>query len=367
MKPQKLNIITKNDLFGKKQRLIQVKSFTKDDVFYEINAKEKTCTCRDYLKNKIKQPCKHLKLALDLKTNDGFSTSILKSATQKAIRRNEVNKALLSAKSWLHKSPSDFFRRLPIIILEDAILHPEFRRIVELGSLSVRKSFILTEETEFFALTIIEQLAKVEIRDYDFMAFHNGFKSINIIPKTDWEELSKSDRETVMAMMWRAKMGGMSGDIKMLSIYARIWSHRFKEKIITMRKLKKIYADIPTKKNYNDISLKLTVNDILLEAVDFHISPIISILMGKNWVLNLIKNHYPNDVMTAEERIKNIIWKMRSGINYKKDYFTGKAIDWLEKGYNNTPEADYERYETIYKSLIPEINNISIWFLEKNK
>jgi len=297
----------------------------------------------------------------------GFPASLLKSATQKAIRRGDVGRSLLPAKLWLHKKPNDFFRRLPIIILEDAILHPDFRKVVELSSQSARKGFTVTKEMEHFALTIIEQLAKIDIRDYDFISFNHGYKSINIVPYVEWDDIGKQERETVKAILWRLKMGGLKDDIRMSSFLIRIWSHRFKEKIITLRKLKSIYGKIKTKKSYDDIPLKLTVNDIMLEAVDFHVMNLTTILMNKRYVVNLINRYYPDDVMTTEERLRSIVWKMRSGINYKKDYFTGKPIDWFEYPFNNTPNADRQRYETIYSALEPEINNIAIWFLEKNK
>jgi len=310
---------------------------------------------------------KKQKLPLGMDTEIGFPVSLLKSSTQKAVRRGEVKSALLSAKAWLHKNPNDFFRRLPIIILEDAILHPDFRKVVELSSQSARKSFIVTKEIEHFALTIIEQLAKVDVRDYDFVSYEHGYKSINIIPYIDWEDLGKQEREAVMAIKWREKMGGMRDDIKMSSFLTRIWSYRFKEKIITMRKLKGIYDQIPTKKSYGDISLKLTVNDIPLEAVDFHVISLVAILMKKKHIINLVKKYYPDDVITVEERLKSIIWKMRSGVNYKKDYFTGKPIDWFEYPFNSTPGADREKYEAIYSALEGWINNIAVWFLNKNK
>lgn len=301
------------------------------------------------------------------KTEKGFPVSLLKSATQKAIRRGDIGRALRSAKSWLHKKPNDFFRRLPIMILEDAILHPDFRKAVELAGHSARKAFVVTKEIEHFALTIIEQLAKIEVRDYSFVAYNNGFKSINIVPYVDWKELKKPARETVMAIKWREKMSGMKDDMNMLSFLTRIWAHRFKEKIFTMSKLKALYDKIPTRKSYASIPTTLTVNDILLEAVDYHASPMVDILANKRYVRNLVERHYPNDVITLEERLESIIWRMRSGINYKKDIFSGEPIDWLKEPFNRTPNADRERYDSIYASLEPEINNISLWFLEKNK
>jgi hypothetical protein len=153
----------------------------------------------------------------------------------------------------------------------------------------------------------------------------------------------------------------------MLSNLSRIWAYRFKEKIITLRELKTIYDKIPTRKSYDGINLKLAIDDIMLEAIDFHCAPLLPILMGKDYVVNLIKKHYPDDVITVDERLRNIIWRMRSGICIKKDYFTGQPIDWMVKPFNITPDADRERYEAIYSVLEKEINQISVWFINKNK
>lgn len=367
MKNEKISYLTKQDLFGKKNRIIQVKSFSYSDRVYEIDPKARTCTCREFLRSKNKLLCKHLILALNIKNKDGFPVSLLKSSVQKGVRRGDVKRALSPAKSWLRKNPSDFFRRLAIVIVEDAILHPDYARVVELAGISARKSFVLTKEIEIFALAIVEQLAKIDIRDCEFFGYSNNFKSINIVPFVPFEELGKQEREIVRALFRRSRSGGMPGDIKMLSLLTRIWAYRFKTKIITLRKLKSIYNDIPTRKNYNDIPLKLTVNDILLEGADFHCMPMLPILLRKPFVAELIKKHYPDDVITVEERLRSILWKMRSGVCGKKDYSTGEPIDWFEKPFNTTPDADKERYTAIYEILKVEIDKLSAWFINKNK
>lgn len=366
MKKDELSYLSKTDLFGKKQDVIQVKSFTQPDRVYEVNPKDKTCTCWEFRKGK-NQICKHIRLACGLKEEGGFPISLLKSAVQKAVRRGDSERALLAAKSWMRRNSNDFFRRLAVIIVEDAILNPDYARVMELANISTRKSFVLTPEIENFALRVVEQIAKIDVRDYDFLSYSYGFKSINIVPFVPIEELGTKEAETVKALLRRSKSGGMKGDLLMLSSLTRMWAYRFKEKTITLRKLKSIYDKIPVRENYDDIRTKLTVNDIMLEAVDFHCAPLLPILLGKQWVVDLIKSHYPNDVITVDERLRNIIWRMRSGICFKKDYFTGEAIDWMVKPFNITPDADRGRYEAIYKSLEVEINNISMWFLEKNK
>ena len=52
--------------------------------------------------------------------------SALKSVLQKSVRRRRPLPAVRVAMELADKSWSDLIRRLPIIILEDAILHPDF-------------------------------------------------------------------------------------------------------------------------------------------------------------------------------------------------------------------------------------------------
>jgi len=310
---------------------------------------------------------KKQRLPLGIEEEEGFPVSLLKSALQKSIRTNDVKRSLIIARSFLRKSPNQFFRRLPIIILEDVFLHKDFRKIVELAGLSARKSFKLTKEIEFFALTIVEDLARAEIRDCSFYSYLNGYKNIEEIPYVEWADLKKERRELVMAIKYREKMGCTWEDRRMLSILTRIWSYRFSQPDLIKHYQVMSRPKIPTRKSYSNIPLSMTVNDIPLSAVDNHSSPLITILVSKPHVIRLIKQYYPDDTLSPEKRLTSIIWKLRSGVNHKTDYWTGETIDWFKSPYNTTPDADKERYEKIYAALEPEINNIAIWFLEKNK
>lgn len=299
------------------------------------------------------------------KSYNGFSPSLLKSATQKAIRRGDYKRALKSAKLHLRKKPNDFFRRLPMIVIEDVMLHPEFKRMVELSSFSAKKSYILNKKDELFALNIVEQLAKSRFRDMEFFDFTTEKKSLKIIPYVNWDELDKTEKDLLMAMKWREKMGGLKDDLEMLNASAKIWAHRFSKKVMPMSLLKKIFSEIKTKKNYSDITLKESEDDILLESIDFHMSPLVKIVLKKAYVTNLMHQVYPNDVVTTEERLIDIIWRLRSGINYKQDFFTGEKIDWFYRQLDNFPTVNLEKYEFISSRIKNDVDKISRWFIKK--
>lgn len=59
-----------------------------------------------------------------------LSIPVLKSMIQKAIRRQRPHQATMLAMELSDKSWSDLLRRIPIIMLEDAALHPDLPLLV---------------------------------------------------------------------------------------------------------------------------------------------------------------------------------------------------------------------------------------------
>jgi len=59
-----------------------------------------------------------------------FQLSHLKSCLQKCIRRRQPLPAVRVAMELFDKSYADLIRRLPIIVLEDSFLHPDFGLLV---------------------------------------------------------------------------------------------------------------------------------------------------------------------------------------------------------------------------------------------
>ena len=90
---------------------------------------------------------------------------VLKSGLQKDVRQCKPDEAVRIAKSFITLDAKDFLRRLPVITLEDVMLHPDIDRVVELYKRSGRKSFVMTDVEKDFLLQYVWQIAKSEYRD----------------------------------------------------------------------------------------------------------------------------------------------------------------------------------------------------------
>ena len=346
--------------------IVKVESFTEKGLFYDVDMKNSTCTCMAYQKNPRKC-CKHLESAFGIKTvkETGVSISLLKSAIQKAVRRCDVESATRCAKEFISlekvdkKNSVELVRRLAVIVLEDVILHPDYFKLIEMISrLSIRTNF-LTEDDKDFLINFTAQLAQAEVRD-DFI--HVIKVKYGHITYKDIESKLEYDEELlVKAIKHRASIGGMGGDITMLNEYARVWSYRFIQNEITVKDLKSFYK--PTNYKYNDVGI-LTSDYILKESVDFHCSPLLRILIKKQKVIDLVKQYYPSD--DVEAKLKDIIWRMRSVVCYKKQLGVGRSLDpFLDYPHLTFPADTRETYKNIFNELKHEIDNISVWFIKK--
>lgn len=366
---------TVNENTGKISRLkfepilVKIESFTQKGIFYEIDKANFTCTCMAF-QTRPKKMCKHLQKVLGVgeEREKGFSSSLLKSAVQKAIRRGDVDRAVKCAKIHLNKNCNDFWRRLSVIVIEDVVLHPEYRRIVELASLTTKKSYVRNSEDDNFGLKIVEQLARCEWRDFEFEEYFQNrrqdkFGELAVSEK--YITLSEDDKALVNAMRWRGKMGGMEGDMKMLDLMSKIWIYRFAEKECSAEDLKKLFPEVST--DYDKVSTNERADDILLSAVDFHISPIVNIIMKKDWVREMVSNEFDTtDEGEIKHYIKDIIWRMRSAVSFKKCLLNGKVYDWLGSGDEKFYKIkNKEKYIKIYSKIQGQLDGISKWYIEK--
>jgi len=348
------------------KKIIKVASFSTPGKFYEVDLENKTCTCPAYKKRGM--ICKHLQKALGIYQGKTVtSVSLLKSALQKAVRRNKVEKAVRCAKSLIEVDEYQFLRRLPIIILEDGILHPEYDKVISLLKRVSKKAERLKGNEKRLLINVVAQIAKCEYVD-DWM--DTGYAAAN--QKREMElrmwvkenynkifKLPEKERELLMGIKYRSLIGGMAGDIEMLNHYFNLWAKRFVTGEWDVERIKKYFPEINL--NYSEVKMAER-EDILLEAVDFHCSPLLNILMKKDWVVNLIKENYPN--LSVEEALKGIIWKLRSGVTVKKHLKSGEVKNWYGKpGFfkNDNKELD----EKIFQRIKEEIDGISRWYLTK--
>ena len=215
--------------------------------------------------------------------------SILKSNLQKCVRRKLINPSITTALTLLCLNSSQLLRRLPIIMLEDAMLNNDILLLTWLIC-AHSKGFSIND---FFMLKIINMvhfLAKCELREsYGYLEKFN-LKKCNI------NDLNYNKKNILWALQLRCSYGGMSGDIKMINFFTNKWFNRFNERFIL--------EENPNELNIEDLKI-MTLNDIHVSSIDFHCTNIIQ----------YIKNKYPK---YSESEIKNSIWYNRSNKNYRE-------------------------------------------------
>jgi hypothetical protein len=88
----------------------------------------------------------------------------LKSHLQKCIRRSNPNLALKTAMHLARLDLQELLRRLAIIVVEDAILIPEFSTLVWLTA-AVSKGFCLDKKRVYWLFGLVYKLATINIKD----------------------------------------------------------------------------------------------------------------------------------------------------------------------------------------------------------
>lgn len=360
-----------NNLFG--EEIVRIESFTEKGKFYEVNKKRKTCTCPHHQKRGV--ICKHIKkvLGIDKETvmkRSIFTISLLKSALQKAVRRNKVDEALIYAKEMVRIDVVEFLRRFLIIIIEDCLLHYQYDELV--GILKNYKLIDgLTDEQKNLILKVVYEVASCKYRE-NWLNFEFEQNITDDLKNTDKylfdnknviNEIEDKEKKLVDAVLYRSNIGGMKEDMYMLKNCAKIWLYRFHKKEFNVESIKKYFKDGSHIK-FKDIK-KIKKGDMILEAVDYHISPLVKILLKKPYITNLINKYYPNN-KDIGNILEGIIWKCRSGVSDKKELTSNKSKDWYGKikyCYSDSNRKEVNEY--IYNQIKDEVNRISNWFISK--
>ncbi len=351
-----------NLLNDKTEEFVLIRSFSNPLAYYEINKTKKICSCPAFQKSK--RICKHLRKALNL-PSPGFSKSLLKSALQKSIRRNETVKAVKIANIFLAKDFADCVKRLLVISIEDVLPFSGYIELTELAKASSRKSFVATQSDRHFILSIVERLASCKYRDYEYMNILHG-RIERKLPYYEQGHLPKNEDDLLQALRWRSGFG-MQGDKKMFHIAIGILYEKFKSKKADLK-----YYDslLPKPKiDYNKINIQEDKNDIPIEAVDHHcFFSFEKILLRKPFIRNLFVKEFGNIIYTEmQNHLNQIIWRLRSGVNLKKDITTNKPFDWLTDGEEEGvySKENAEKYRRIFKEIETEVDNLSQWYLTK--
>jgi hypothetical protein len=276
---------------------------------------------------------------------------LLKSAIQKAIRRGEVTRAVRCAKALIELNAPSFVRRLPIIVVEDVVLHPKYAEIVEVMKRISRKGYELKLDEKELLLTVVAELAECPYRDEP--------RDLNKLwGRPTWQQqLPQPEFDVVRALRYRAMTGGMEGDVSLLQGYAGVWAWRFAGGT-TVEETRAYFEPTPVK--WDDVA-PVTVTDIEPAGVDFHCSPIVDYALVQPEVRACLAKLAPRE--RADEFLKWVMWIHRSAVCPKRMIELKRPFHWwndssaVKKKVGHVGE---ERVRQIYEVCEPHFETFSM-------
>jgi len=233
---------------------------------------------------------------------------LLNRYSKKQIRRGITEGALKTAVYLIEQDFVQFIRRLPIIVIEDTILHPELDKLTDILIRGSRKDYQYPEEDLTFLLKIVRDITDVRVRDSNESSRRNASKTI--------QQSSLSDKASALirSMKIRAAYGGTWDDKGMLWKYADLWADRFlNSEDYWFKKFDEIYP----KREPVDISNigVIEKSDVISEAIDFHCSSIIDDLANNKEVIRQIDIIFRDLDQDPKNILRELIWHFRSKLN----------------------------------------------------
>lgn len=243
-------------------------------------------------------------------SNEIFSNvPVLKSNLQKCIRRGFITQALKTAYCLMTVDFQSFIRRLPIIMIEDVILHNSFPTIIWMMIAYPQWQPSLGQIQ--WLLGVVHFLASCKTAD--------SVIKEKLIPNNN------NYLDIIYSLQIRKSFGGLPDDLTMINDYIVTWNNRFVKNEIPKEFLKKIQII-----NLNSMNL-FTKEDIEYSAIDFHCFKIMLTWIHEKYseyekedIKKAIwygssgynKRHKKNILFTCDKLYKNI-WKQISGEFYK--------------------------------------------------
>ena len=217
------------------------------------------------------------------------SMPLLKSLLQKSIRRNNIRSAILSAYECMNLDMQQFLRRLTVIMLEDAFIHPSIQNVI--WFMSAYPHIVLDSTHKSYILGIVHNMCRSKIK-------HHITKKEECDTISDYtsDPISIFHKDLALSLYLRKSYGGMKGDMKMINGFIDS----------ELRSIPNDYIFTPIK----NIQIRDTLqqSDVLLCSADFHCFPSI---------LHDIEKKHTNYSL---DDIKHAIWTYSSSISYKQKY-----------------------------------------------
>jgi hypothetical protein len=240
----------------------------------------------------------------------------LKSHLQKSIRKGNELLAVQTCYHLFKLNLNELLRILPIIMLEDVILHESFSTLVWFMIANSTNNFKMMIYMYEWILGLIYVLCKIDVKD-DLDDDNNLNDNINndltVIDKLNnyaSNEHSQEEYSLLYSIHMIISYCSNKSNTKMLNNYVTIWEKRFREKssIIKLNKM-----------DINPICVyvkELTLNEWDLSAIDHHTHP---------KLLEFIIKKYDNfDI----DKLKELIMYHSSSINYRSKPIIYDIENW---------------------------------------
>lgn len=254
---------------------------------------------------------------LECSNSSNLTIGVLKSILQKAFRRRDLETVQQAASELAIKSWTEFIRRIPIIIIEDSILHPDLDALTFLLLIDGLQDFQPTKEIIQFAITIICEAAISNVKDSLICRSASSpitdFNLNNVWIQEPYKKLSNKQASLIKSLLIRAEYGGMPSDVLMLKRAAWIWMYRFAEQQINvdwisiLNRLNGISINSHSRVLSPLNGLSETKSRSVIVGIDCHIQP--------RLFDDIIKQHFNNQ----QEIFEKLMWILRAGINVRAE------------------------------------------------
>jgi hypothetical protein len=237
----------------------------------------------------------------------------LKSHLQKCIRKCDDLLAIPTCFHLFKLDLNELLRRLPIIMIEDVMLHESYSTLLWLMIANSTNKFKMKIYIYEWILGAVYVLCKIETKDAKETKETKEKDEKNILDTLNSynkDGLSENELSLLYCMHMRIAYGGMDCDLKMIKESINIWKERFIDKSYKVNNMEIRPVSIYVK--------ELSLQDWDISAIDYHCN---------SKILDHISKKY--DEITSEE-IKKVIWYHSSSINnrVKNDEYNNKL--WNE-------------------------------------
>lgn len=324
---------------------------------------------------------------------------------QKSIRRRKPLPSVRVAMELGDKSMENLLRRLPIIILEDSTLHPNFPFLTWL-MMAHSKGFRLNQFLLTMVYTTVYEMASCPWQDEIVNdTNNNGHENETATPTISGSSLTlesfhpnnndpsgavlKKDYEIIVwSMLVRARYGGMGGDIRMLHAFAKQWKRRFEDNntnippIVQQRLAATVSSSNPAALQWTMIPYlihqsarkqstsrvqpmieqglaSLTFSDTTTEGVDFHCSSIIDYILSDSTLVHKCEEKFEKIVGLGplpqghadrkawlERILKRCMWKYSAGVNRRL------PMTMMIHSENDDSKQETSPMEAVWKEIV---------------